>query len=106
MVQRMMTLPPIRFAADAVLGLAVFSGLTVGLLGPSAAAGLVATGISANMLTAMPPGFDGISDHRMIFMALAAAFSALFALNLAFIRHLRQAYVPSPGTKARMRARR
>ena len=34
------------------------------------------------------------NDPRLILFVLAAVFSAMFALNAAFIRHLRQAHIP------------
>ena len=88
-----LTKPPIRFAADALLGLAVFMGLTVATLGPSAASGLL--GMEANSLPLVAHSFISspvINGPHAVFMGLAAVFSALFALNFAFIRHLRTAH--------------
>jgi hypothetical protein len=109
MVRNMLALPPVRFFVDAIAGLGMFSGVTIALLGPSAAAGLV-TGISevpthapgvlfmANHFTSHAA--NGLNDPRAIIIVLAAVFSALFALNLAFIRHLRKAYRTSRSRKS------
>jgi hypothetical protein len=83
----------IRFAADSLAGFAMFTGLTIGLLGPSAAADLVTqTPSTANsvMLTGGGPAVSALAGQNLVVMAVA--FSALFALNLAFIRHLRKAH--------------
>jgi hypothetical protein len=83
-----------RFAADAVLGLAVFMAITVAALGPSAAAGLLALsgeGPAAPIMTAALARSPGANDPQVILFVLAAVFSALFALNFAFVRHLTRA---------------
>lgn len=95
--------PRLRFAFDALLGLAVFFALTAATLGPSAAASLL--GIE-NEAAAMIGGSSQaplfVSNYANIweqggmnvkFLMLAAVFSALFALNNAFVRHLRKAHV-------------
>ena len=99
MVGKMMALPPVRFVADALIGFGVFAGLTVGLLGPSAAAGLVAgsdlvAGVPGVVLASqtIAAAGTGLNDSRAILIVLAVVFSALFALNVAFIRHLRQVH--------------
>ena len=99
MVGKMMALPPVRFVADALIGFGMFTGLTVGLLGPSAAAGLVAGsdpvgGVPGVMLAShtIAAAGAGLNDSRAILIVLAVVFSALFALNVGFIRHLRQAH--------------
>ena len=99
MVRKMMALPPVRFVADALIGFGMFAGLTVGLLGPSAAAGLVvgsdAASVTPGIMLAshtIATAGTGLNDSRAILIVLAVVFSALFALNVAFIRHLRQAH--------------
>lgn len=101
MVRKLLARPQVRFAADAVVGLAVFSGLTVALLGPSAAAGLVASGVHSSvgvsimpMLTSQAAGaMARANDAHLILLVLAVVFSTMFALNLAFVRHLTNSYV-------------
>jgi hypothetical protein len=105
--------PPVRFVADAVLGLTVFSIATVAVLGPSAAAQIVQidgifnataggatlaamNGFSQLSFMGVPLAgrdWSGTNDPQTIVMILAGAFSMLFALNLAFVRHVRQAHV-------------
>ncbi|MBX9925561.1 MAG: hypothetical protein K2Y05_04325 [Hyphomicrobiaceae bacterium] len=85
----------LRFAVDATVGAAVFVGLTVALLGPSAAAQLVTVGT----VPAAGP-FSALSaDPQALMMVLAVVFSALFALNLAFMRHIRNATVQVRGRR-------
>ena len=95
----------IRFAIDAIVGLIVFFTLTAATLGPSAANSLL--GIE-NTVSAVAKGSTSlplfvpqsvstwdISGTNVKFLMLAAVFSALFALNKAFVRHLRKAYIRS-----------
>jgi hypothetical protein len=106
MVDVLKSSQPLRFLRDAVFGLTVFAGASVAVLGTCSASQIVnlttafdplplgqvmplmtathakAVNIWAN---AAPMGAD------IILMALA--FSTLFALNLAFLRHLRIAHV-------------
>jgi hypothetical protein len=85
----------IRFAADSLAGFAMFTGLTIGLLGPSAAADLVTQTPAANSVM-LAGGFTAVSTAAsQNLVVLAVVFSALFALNLAFIRHLRKAHAVS-----------
>lgn len=104
---------PVRFVADAALGLTVFSVATVAVLGPSAAAQIVqidgifaaapggaalavANGFSQLSFMGVPlagRGWSGTNDPQAMILILASAFSMLFALNLAFVRHVRQAHV-------------
>ena len=106
MVRNMMALPPVCFVVDAITGLSMLASAMIALLGPSAAAGLV-TGV--NELSASSPGMltvannvgHGLNEPRSILIVLAVVFSALFALNVAFIRHLRKVqrtvpHTPSP----------
>ena len=101
MVRNMMALPPVRFTADVLCGFAVFSGITVVTLGPSTAAGLVtqvteASALSSGIFLASQVAVNsvgGINNPGTILVVLAVVFSALFALNVAFIRHLRKAYL-------------
>ncbi|MEQ1694905.1 MAG: hypothetical protein ABL901_03600 [Hyphomicrobiaceae bacterium] len=95
----------IRIAADVIAGLFVFYAISVVILGPSAASSLL--GIES----AIPSAAQGSTGlplfvHQMAgswemggtntkFLMLAAVFSALFALNKAFARHLRKAYIRS-----------
>ena len=69
------------------------------ILGPSAAAGLVvgsdAASVTPGIMLAshtIAAAGTGLNDSRAILIVLAVVFSALFALNVAFIRHLRQAH--------------
>lgn len=80
----MLKMPAVRFAADAVVGGVVFFGMTVALLGPSAAAQLLTKGAAASPMYAM----TGTNDPQTILFVIAVVFSALFALNLAFLRHV------------------
>lgn len=82
-------MPAVRFAVDAIVGAAVFLGLTVALLGPSTAAQLLSTGSAPS--TALPlisTISTGGYGHREILLLIAVVFSALFAMNLAFVRHI------------------
>ena len=81
MLRRM---PATRFFADAVIGGLVFTGLTVALLGPSAAGQLLANGGATLPLAAVA----GTNESQVILAVVAVVFSALFALNLAFLRHV------------------
>jgi hypothetical protein len=95
----------IRFAVDAFIGLVVFYVISAITLGPSAADSLLglesAIPSVANGSTALPlfvPQVAGaweMSGTNTKFLMLAAVFSALFALNKAFVRHLRKAYIRS-----------
>jgi len=107
--------PRVRFVIDAVIGLVVFSALTVATLGPSAAASLLGIEAAQSALTGgsvTPPlfatyqasGWD-LSGTNVKFLMLAAVFSALFALNNAFVRHLRKAYIRSHKSGARLARR-
>lgn len=83
----------IRFAADSLAGFAMFAGMTIGLLGPTAAADLVTQMPVATNGVMLAGGFVTVSGPAGQNLAvLAVVFSALFALNLAFIRHLRKAH--------------
>jgi hypothetical protein len=95
----------IRFVIDAFVGLVVFFILSAATLGPSAASSLLgienAVSAVANGSTALPLFVPQIvsawdmSGTNAKFLMLAAVFSALFALNKAFVRHLRKAYIRS-----------
>lgn len=95
----------IRFALDVIVGLAVFFVLSALTLGPSAASSLLglenpvsaaAHGSSMMPLFVYSPiGSWDLSGSNAKFLMLAAVFSALFALNKAFARHLRKAYIRS-----------
>jgi hypothetical protein len=100
MVRNLMAKPHVRFAADALAGFALFSGLTVALLGPTQAADLVAIGQTVSGVSTMPllttqaAGAAAFaSQAQLILLVLALVFSTLFALNLAFVRHLAKSYV-------------
>jgi hypothetical protein len=104
--------PPVRFATDALVGLTVFGVATIAVLGPTAAAQMVqidglfaavpdnqtlavANGFAQSSLMGMPQAvrnWSGTNDPQTLVMILAGAFSMLFALNLAFVRHVRQAH--------------
>jgi hypothetical protein len=97
--------PRLRFAVDAVMGLAVFFALSAATLGPSAAASLLGIDPPAAVLTGgtttvplfvtnYANAFEQ-SGMNVKFLMLAAVFSALFALNNAFVRHLRKAHIRS-----------
>lgn len=75
-----------RFAIDAIVGATVFLGLTLALLGPSAAAQLITTGVAPAPLAASLP-----ADPKSLLIVTTAVFSALFALNLAFMRQIKNA---------------
>lgn len=104
MVGNMLARPHIRFMTDALLGFAVYVGLTFALLGSCSAGSLLplgldkaaATGIAvgAAPLLSLQPGFNGVgaNDPQAIMLILAFVFSTLFALNLSFVRHLATAY--------------
>lgn len=93
----------LRFAVDAGIGLAVYLALTVATLGPSAASELLGVHSALASLgdasPSMPlfiaskvPAASSV-ELRSHFYVLAAVFSALYALNFAFARHLRRAHV-------------
>ncbi len=82
-----------RFVFDAAIGAVVFAGLTVALLGQSAAAQLITKG------TAPLPLATLTSSPQALILLLAIVFSALFALNLAFMRHVK-------GSEVRVKAHR
>jgi hypothetical protein len=104
--------PPVRFVTDAIVGLTVFGVATIAVLGPTAAAQIAqidglfmavpdsmtmaaANGFSQSSFMGMPlavRNWSGTNDPQTILMILAGAFSLLFALNLAFVRHVRQAH--------------
>ena len=91
MVGNMLARPHIRFMTDALMGLAVFGGLTLALLAPSSAAGVAAPLLSAPApMTAIAAASQLTLQPNLIM--LAVVFSTLFALNLSFIRHLANAY--------------
>lgn len=95
----------IRFAIDAIVGLFVFYAISALTLGPSAASSLLGFESAMPSLTkgstALPlfvPQMAAsweMSGTNTKFLMLAAVFSALFALNKAFVRHLRKAYIRS-----------
>jgi hypothetical protein len=92
---------PLRFAADALFGLGVFTGLTAATLGPSAAAGLLGIDAGATAFIGSPALVQSLASSQFMtvpsfgFIQLAVVFSTLFALNFAFFRHLaRSAPVP------------
>lgn len=91
--------PAVRFAVDALGGLVLFSAGTIAMLGPSAAAALPVVATVSGAQAAASGGLLSSSAQGDI-LVLAAAFSTLFALNLAFVRHLSTAYAA-----ARIRAR-
>jgi Gpi18-like mannosyltransferase len=95
----------IRFVIDAIVGLVVFLVLSAATLGPSAASSLLGIENTVSTVTkgstALPlfvpqvvTAWD-ISGTNVKFLMLAAVFSTLFALNKAFVRHLRKAYIAS-----------
>lgn len=92
----------LRFALDAAIGLVVFMGLCFVTLGPSAAASLLGIDEPVDppifgtlpFLSSAQTAWDA-SGINARFIVLAAVFSALFALNNAFVRHLRKSYVHS-----------
>lgn len=75
-----------RFVIDAFVGATVFLGLTLALLGPSAAAQLITTRVATAPFAAALP-----ADPKSLLIVTTAVFSALFALNLAFMRHIKNA---------------
>jgi hypothetical protein len=122
MVQDLLAKPPIRFITDALIGLVVFTSATIAVLGPSAAAQLIqvdgvfattahASTISTLLTTAVPAvamstpplalrHWTSATDPQTIMILLALVFSTLFAVNLAFVRHLRQAHAIKPRATA------
>lgn len=102
----------IRFAIDVLVGLAVFFVLSALTLGPSAASSLLglekhvsASSIGSNTIPLFvysPAGNWDLSGSNAKFLMLAAVFSALFALNKAFARHLRKAYIRSDKTLSKL----
>lgn len=107
--------PRLRFAIDALIGLAVFFVLSCVTLGPSAAGSLLGIEQYQSPLvqgSSTAPLF--VTNHaigtdwdgtNVKFLLLAAVFSALFALNNAFVRHLRKAYIRSHKRGSRLARR-
>ena len=100
-----LTKTPVRFAADAILGLGVFAALTAATLGPSTAAGLLGLeAASTTVLSGSPILAQSLASSQFLttpsygFIGLATVFSTLFALNFAFVRHVRRAVAPIPVT--------
>ena len=95
----------IRLAVDSIVGLVVFYALSTVTLGPCAANSLLgleySTPAIANGSTALPLFVPQVvrawdmGGTNAKFLMLAAVFSAMFALNTAFVRHLRKAYIRS-----------
>ena len=92
---------PLRFVIDAALGFAVFVGLTVALLGPSSAESLLPVTLhSSNQVMLATSLFHthytnlaaAGHDPSSVMLVLGVVFSALFALNMSFVRHLVSAY--------------
>ena len=104
MIGKLLARPHIRFMTDALLGFAVYCGLTVAMLEACSAGTASANTGSVVPLLSLQPNLagSGPNDLQGIMLILALVFSALFALNLSFIRHLatayRRAHRPSPAT--------
>ena len=79
---------PIRFMRDAAVGYAVFLAATVVVMGPSEFGGWFDIGAQAAGLTFMTTSSAGATPALL--SMLAGVFCMLFALNIAFLRHLRQ----------------
>ena len=102
----------IRFAIDAIVGLVVFYALSAATLGPSAASSLLGIENTASPLAKGSSGLPlfvpqlanawELSGTNAKFLMLAAVFSALFALNKAFLRHLRKAYIRSHKVESKL----
>ena len=95
MVHNMLARLPMRFMTDAALGLAVFAAATAVTMGPSALGGWFSMGArAAGLASAHPVASLAVaandSGSPTVLAVLAAVFSMLFALNFAFLRHLRQ----------------
>ena len=89
--------PAVRFVVDVFVGAGVFFGLTVALLGPSNAAQLLKQGAVPAPLAALAGGNDPVA----LLAVFAVAFSALFALNLAFVRHVKAAEARARAPRSR-----
>lgn len=115
------TFRPLRFAADAVIGLALFllvAGLLAGTrygevrltdLYPSQALAAYVPSTDAGtrwaqptsqivplaMVTSYPGQVFRNTDRTTAFIVLSAVFSLLFAGNVALFRHLRAQYAPA-----------
>jgi hypothetical protein len=102
MVHKMLSRPPMRFLTDATIGFGIFSAMAVAGMGPSAFSGMFAMGAQAAGLEAGPAAYlasplasaaGGLDGSHGVLWALALVFSLMFALNVAFLRHLRQSAV-------------
>ena len=88
---------PFRFAADLIFGLSLFVGTTAVTFGTSAAPGLVGIANEGKMIMGTPLMMQSLTSSYVLatpsykFIILATVFSGLFALNFAFVRHLRRA---------------
>lgn len=83
-------LSPRRFATDAVLAFSAFT-----LLALLASGGATQAATLPLAATTAPS-----SALSLDFLALAAVFSVILAFNMAFFRHLRQAYAVPRGRRA------
>ncbi len=93
MVHKMLARPPMRFLTDATIGFGIFTALAIAGMGTSAFStlfgmGAQAAGLEAGLASplATAGALDGSHD---VLWALALVFSLMFALNVAFLRHLR-----------------
>jgi hypothetical protein len=122
MVYSLLAKPPIRFVTDALIGLGVFATSTVLILWPASAAHLaqldglltpsvhpiaILTPLSGpfSIMGTHPIGlrfWAGPTDPQAIITVLAFAFSLLFALNLAFVRHIRRTHAGLSKVSPRM----
>jgi hypothetical protein len=91
-----------RFARDTGTGLALFATATLVLAGPSAVLRAMDIDLFSSAAHAAPllalsaqPVSLAVADPKVAIAMLAVAFATMFALNCAFVRHLRRAYVPS-----------
>jgi hypothetical protein len=87
-----------QFTRDAALGAAIFALLVMVAGGTSSATGGFFSGAEAAALTQRTgASFTAqtlAADGRLeILVILAISFMTLFALNIAFVRHLRRAHV-------------
>ncbi len=102
--QDMLAKPAIRFVCDAAICVAVFMAL-VAIVGAATHAGAAYSGgvfsigaqaaglgqpLSGSGFAARITGVEGRLD---VLATLAISFATLFALNLAFARHLRRAHI-------------
>jgi hypothetical protein len=106
-VREMLIRPFGRIIRDAALGAAIFATLVTAAGNASTATGGFFSGAQAAALaqrssasvSSQALGADGRLE---ILVMLAISFMMLFALNIAFVRHLRQAHiapnVPTPAT--------